>query len=143
MLRFKLFINLQPENYGRDVAQPGSALRSGRRGREFESRHPDQGHRKAMAFFCMGKTLYILQSQKNGRYYVGSTDNFQRRFTEHNCGQTKSTRNGIPWIAVFSFEFESSTEGLKAERRIKSLKSKKIIQGLINHTISISDLIEL
>ena len=27
---------------GRDVAQPGSALRSGRRGRKFESCHPDQ-----------------------------------------------------------------------------------------------------
>lgn len=26
----------------RGVAQPGSALRSGRRGRGFESRHPDQ-----------------------------------------------------------------------------------------------------
>jgi hypothetical protein len=26
----------------RDVAQPGSALRSGRRGRRFESCHPDQ-----------------------------------------------------------------------------------------------------
>ena len=26
----------------RDVAQPGSALRSGRRGRKFESCHPDQ-----------------------------------------------------------------------------------------------------
>ncbi|MFP4469122.1 MAG: GIY-YIG nuclease family protein [Bacteroidales bacterium] len=90
----------------------------------------------------MGKTLYILQSQKNGRYYVGSTDNFQRRFTEHNGGQTKSTRNGIPWIAVFNFEFQNSTHGLKAERRIKSLKSKKIIQGLINHTIAISDLVE-
>ncbi len=26
----------------RDVAQPGSALRSGRRGRKFESCHPDK-----------------------------------------------------------------------------------------------------
>jgi hypothetical protein len=29
-------------NNFRDVAQPGSALRSGRRGRWFESSHPDQ-----------------------------------------------------------------------------------------------------
>lgn len=36
------FLLLQPEIiWIRDVAQPGSALRSGRRGREFESRHPD------------------------------------------------------------------------------------------------------
>ncbi len=30
-----------PLYYIRDVAQPGSALRSGRRGREFESPHPE------------------------------------------------------------------------------------------------------
>jgi hypothetical protein len=30
----------------RDVAQPGSALRSGRRGRWFESSHPDKKSKK-------------------------------------------------------------------------------------------------
>ena len=94
-----------------------------------------------MTFFCMGKTLYILVSQKTGRYYVGSTDNLQRRFIEHNSGQTKSTRYGIPWKVVFNFDFESSKEGLQAERRIKALKSKKIIEGLVNHTINIADFI--
>ena len=29
----------------RDVAQPGSALRSGRRGRWFESSHPDKNYK--------------------------------------------------------------------------------------------------
>ena len=32
---------IQNRIFFRDVAQPGSVLRSGRRGREFESRHPD------------------------------------------------------------------------------------------------------
>ncbi len=31
----------------RDVAQPGSALRSGRRGRWFESSHPDYARRSS------------------------------------------------------------------------------------------------
>ena len=34
-------INLRAEKIIRDVAQAGSALRSGRRGRWFESSHPD------------------------------------------------------------------------------------------------------
>jgi hypothetical protein len=37
----------------RDVAQPGSALRSGRRGRGFESRHPDTT-KKAPDFMDQG-----------------------------------------------------------------------------------------
>ncbi len=32
---------IQPVRFYRDVAQPGSVLRSGRRGRWFESSHPD------------------------------------------------------------------------------------------------------
>ena len=36
----KKYVILQRKTV-RDVAQPGSALRSGRRGRKFESCHPD------------------------------------------------------------------------------------------------------
>ena len=43
----------QPTPKNRDVAQPGSALAWGARGREFESRHPDQekAQRLASGFF--------------------------------------------------------------------------------------------
>lgn len=46
---FNLLVQIQKfcifavrKNRVRDVAQPGSALRSGRRGRKFESCHPDK-----------------------------------------------------------------------------------------------------
>ena len=42
----KKIVSLHLEK-GRDVAQPGSALRSGRRGRKFESCHPDQQKKTA------------------------------------------------------------------------------------------------
>ena len=38
----KICIFAVRKNRVRDVAQPGSALRSGRRGRKFESCHPDK-----------------------------------------------------------------------------------------------------
>lgn len=41
----------------RDVAQPGSALRSGRRGRKFESCHPD-AHRASENFFSLALFLF-------------------------------------------------------------------------------------
>jgi hypothetical protein len=37
----RLFYTFDINKIARDVAQPGSALRSGRRGRWFESSHPD------------------------------------------------------------------------------------------------------
>lgn len=49
---------LQPEIWVRDVAQAGSALRSGRRGRKFESCHPDfQKRCEKRLFFLFGLFL--------------------------------------------------------------------------------------
>ena len=49
--------NRPKETRNRDVAQLVSALRSGRRGRAFESPHPDQKKsqgRKTLTFFLLG-----------------------------------------------------------------------------------------
>ena len=88
----------------------------------------------------MGKTFYILQSGKSGRFYVGSSDDLNRRILEHNSGQTKSTKPGQPWKIVFSYNFDNSNDGLTAERRVKALKSRNIIEKVINGSIKISDL---
>jgi hypothetical protein len=53
-------------------------------------------HQKQGLFVLLGKTLYILESQKHGRFYVGSTDDLSRRLNEHNAGRTKSTASGKP-----------------------------------------------
>lgn len=39
--------------------------------------------------------VYILLLSNN-TYYTGLTDNIIRRFSEHNNGQSKSTRNALP-----------------------------------------------
>ena len=41
---------------------------------------------------------YILRSQKDGRLYIGSTNNLKRRFKEHNGGLVPSTRHRTPFI---------------------------------------------
>ena len=90
----------------------------------------------------MGKTLYILQSTINDRYYIGSTDDLDRRFKEHNSGQTKSTKPGRPWEVVYTYDFDNSISGLKAERRLKSLKSRRILGGIITGSIEVNSLME-
>jgi putative endonuclease len=41
-------------------------------------------------------TVYILQSQSLNRYYVGYTNDLERRLTEHNRKKGKYTDSGIP-----------------------------------------------
>ena len=48
----------------RDVAQLGSALRSGRRGRWFESSHPDLLGKKYMLLLSQDDSLSLVESER-------------------------------------------------------------------------------
>ena len=75
--------------------------------------------------------LYILQSVKNGRYYIGSTGNLTRRLKEHNSGQTVSLKNLLPVQLVFSKSYDNLKEARKMELHLKSLKNRSIIERII------------
>jgi len=74
---------------------------------------------------------YIIQSEKNNRYYIGYSENPQLRLERHNSGGTKSTKAYIPWRLVYTEEYESKAEALGRERQLKSWKSHKAIEKLI------------
>ena len=75
--------------------------------------------------------VYILQSKTTGRYYIGQTQNLERRIKEHNSGQTKSTKYGIPWVHKYTKEFATRKEAMHYEKQLKSMKSKKYLEELI------------
>jgi len=80
-------------------------------------------------------TVYILQSLKNNRYYVGHTSNIEKRLLQHNSGLTYSTRNHIPWKIVYQKEFNSKSIAQHFELKIKKMKSRQFIEKLIANII--------
>ena len=75
--------------------------------------------------------VYILESQKNNRYYVGSTDDINRRIYEHNIGKVASTKNIRPWVLKIFIECSSLTEARSKEYRLKKYKRKDILEKVI------------
>ena len=67
--------------------------------------------------------LYILQSKKTGRFYVGSTGDLARRLAEHLRGHSLATRGRGPWKLVYSEEFTALLEARRRELEIKRWKS--------------------
>ena len=45
--------------------------------------------------------VYVLESQSDGSYYKGSTNDLPRRLKEHNNGEEKYTRHLVPWKIVW------------------------------------------
>ena len=75
--------------------------------------------------------LYIAQSKKNGRYYIGSTNEPDRRIIEHNAGKTKSLRYLRPLKIVFSKWYSTSVEARAMEFKLKKSKSRVIIEQIV------------
>jgi putative endonuclease len=73
---------------------------------------------------------YILQSQKTDRYYTGHTNNIDTRLIQHNKGETKSTKSGIPWKQVWHTDFPTRSEAIQLELRIKKRGAKRFLQDL-------------
>lgn len=77
--------------------------------------------------------IYILWSEKLDRYYVGSSDNPERRLnSQHNKGLVKATFTGKPWKIVFKQECVDLVMARRIEYKIKKYKSKVIIKKIID-----------
>ncbi len=85
--------------------------------------------------------LYILYSKKIDRYYSGQTKNIDKRFVKHNKGHSAATKAGIPWQLKKVVEFETKSEALKAENWIKKMKSRRVIEQIINGEIDLREMI--
>ena len=65
--------------------------------------------------------VYILQSIKDNKFYVGYTTNLKNRLKRHKQGEVKATKYRKPLRLVYYEECESRYEGRKREKYLKSL----------------------
>jgi len=79
----------------------------------------------------MSYHVYILQSEVDDCYYVGSTQDIEARLVRHNQGRSKYTRGKRPWKLVFRESHPDRSSAIKREKQIKSRKSRKYIRGLV------------
>jgi putative endonuclease len=68
--------------------------------------------------------VYILENA-SGRFYIGSTDNPQRRLSEHNSdrGHCTFTHKYRPWSLVWTEEHPTRSAAMEREKQIKAMKS--------------------
>jgi len=78
--------------------------------------------------FC----VYIIYSEKLGRYYIGTSDSFEKRLNEHNnaAHPNSFTSKGIPWNKYLVIDGLSSKQAFAIEQHIKKMKSRKYLENL-------------
>ncbi len=76
--------------------------------------------------------VYILQSKRTYRYYVGSTEDVEQRLIQHNAGKSISTRAGVPWELIYTEHFETRSDAVLRERKIKARGIARYLSDIQN-----------
>ena len=79
-----------------------------------------------MAYF-----LYIIQSEIDDSFYIGTTQNLDDRISRHNQGRSKYTKQKRPWNLVYTEEHPDRSSAMKKEYALKRRKSREYIESLI------------
>jgi putative endonuclease len=87
--------------------------------------------RQAFAYPPMAYYVYILQSEEDGSYYIGHTNNLKERLERHNHMRSSYTKAKKPWKLIYQKEFSSRSEASKREHEIKEKKNRAHIEQLV------------
>ncbi len=80
----------------------------------------------------------IIQSEKDKKFYTGSTKDLRKRFNEHNSGKVSSTKNRGPFMLIY---YEACLNGHDARYREKYLKSgfgKRYLKSRLKSFLSLT-----
>lgn len=88
----------------------------------------------------MNYYVYILQSLKDKKFYIGCTTELEKRLKYHNNGSNKSTRYRRPFVLVYFEKYNDKHLAFQKEFFLKSpkgfLEKKKIIDNLIDSGVA-------
>ena len=63
--------------------------------------------------------VYVLKSERDGKLYIGKTNNVQRRLAEHNGGHTPSLLSRRPFVLLEQIQCASELEARQLEKDYK------------------------
>ena len=63
--------------------------------------------------------VYIIKSKKDGKLYLGCTNDLRKRLAEHNAGKAKWTKLKGPWEVKYYEAFYSQKDAFNREKKLK------------------------
>ncbi len=75
--------------------------------------------------------VYILQSDSDSSYYIGQTEDLEKRLSYHNDGKSRYTSKKMPWKVVYFEEYRTRKEAITRERFLKKQRNRRFYEGLI------------
>lgn len=80
--------------------------------------------------------VYVLSSEKDGRFYTGYTEDVERRVKDHNNGRVFSTKYRRPFSLIYYEVSFNLDDALKREKYLKSTYGKRYIKNRVKNYLS-------
>ena len=74
--------------------------------------------------------VYVLQSNKTARRYIGSCADIDDRLRRHNAGESKATKHGTPWTLIRIEKFVTRSAAMRRERYLKTGRGRDELDRL-------------
>lgn len=71
--------------------------------------------------------VYVLKSEKDQNLYIGSTNDLEKRFNEHNAGIVFSTKTRVPFDLIYYEAYKSERDARNREKNLK-IRSRAFAQ---------------
>ena len=76
--------------------------------------------------------VYVLKSRKDNKFYVGYTNNLERRVKQHRSARKGYYTSGKgPWDLVYYEVFEDKATAIRREKFYKSGKGREVLKKKI------------
>lgn len=83
--------------------------------------------------------VYVLQSKKDGNFYVGHTADLPKRMEHHNKGVVESTKNRRPLVVIYYEACIKQKDALHRERYLKTAYGKRYIKNRLKDYLDALD----
>jgi putative endonuclease len=75
--------------------------------------------------------VYVIKSRE-GRYYIGSTENIEKRLKQHNSKSNRGWTNRFnDWAEVYREECKTRLDARRRERELKKIRGTKKYKELL------------
>lgn len=75
--------------------------------------------------------VYVLFSEKDGKFYIGYTSNLPRRMRQHREGEVPSTKCRRPLRLIFYEAYLDQKDALRREDYFKATAGKRAIRIML------------
>lgn len=82
--------------------------------------------------------VYVLLSQKDGKFYTGCINDLRARFNQHQSGEVLSTKDRGPFELVYYEACTDKSDAYARERYLKTGMGKRYVKNRLKRALALT-----